>query len=727
MGWFEEQIRQRRTYDYADVASAVDEITSSVTGHRAPRALNADEQIEDALARVLAYYGAKPAGNMRNQYANIEDMLTEQLSGTGVMFRQVKLPKKWHRDAVGALLGLTTDGLPIALIPKNTVRGGYSYRDQQTGKSATVTDDTVGTVIQENAYCFYRPFPAKKMGVADLLRYMLGTLDKRDFAIVFISMLVVTAVGMGLPILNNYLFDTVVASGSMRLVLAIGVMVLSLSLTQILIGSIQSVFMNNVNIKLTSQVQAAAMMRLLNLPASFFKDYQVGDLTTRFNSVSTVAVILEQMVVGQGITALFGLIYIAQMLAYAPSLFLPALIITLLAIIMSFAMNMLNLRRNRKMLLASAELTGWENTLINSIQKLKLAKAEVRAFKAWSSRFAQKATAQYGHPGPAVLEGPAQALIYGLGLLVIYLVAMNSGVSLAQYMAFSVAYGMVTAAFTSLANALQQIVMLRPHLEMVQPIFEVVPESSEGKPRPARVGGSITFENVNFAYNKSQKPLFEGLDLTIKAGEYVGIVGKTGCGKSTIMRLILGFEKPQVGAVYIGGRDISTIDMPSVRRSMGVVLQNGTVFSGSIFNNIAISTPGLTLDEAWQAAEMAGIAQDIREMPMGMQTMLSPDGGGVSGGQLQRIMIARAIASKPRILLFDEATSALDNITQSQVVQSLAGLKCTRVVVAHRLSTVEQCDRILVVDDGKIAEEGSYADLMAKRGLFYELVKRQEV
>lgn len=193
------------------------------------------------------------------------------------------------------------------------------------------------------------------------------------------------------------------------------------------------------------------------------------------------------------------------------------------------------------------------------------------------------------------------------------------------------------------------------------------------------------------------------------------------------MRLLLGFETPQSGVVSYDGRDLSRLDVRSLRRNIGVVLQNGKLFGGSIYDNISISEPGLSLDDAWHAAELAGVADDIHMMPMGMQTIISEDGGGVSGGQRQRLMIARALAPKPKILMFDEATSALDNVTQRTVSESLDALDCTRLVIAHRLSTIRQCDRIVVPDKGRIAEDGTYDELVSAGGLFAELVSRQQL
>ena len=308
-----------------------------------------------------------------------------------------------------------------------------------------------------------------------------------------------------------------------------------------------------------------------------------------------------------------------------------------------------------------------------------------------------------------------------------YYLSVQSNVSPSEYIAFNSAYGAVSAAFASLTAVALSVARIKPILEMAEPILKTEPESSENKTMVTRLSGSIELSNVYFRYTPNMPYVVDGMSLKIRAGEYVAIVGTTGCGKSTLVRLLLGFETPEKGAVYYDGKDLATLDLRSLRRRIGTVTQDGGLFQGDIYSNIVISAPQLSLDEAWEAAELAGIADDIRAMPMGMQTMISEGQGGISGGQKQRLMIARAVAPKPKILIFDEATSALDNKTQKQVSDALDKLKCTRIVIAHRLSTIKNCDRILVLEGGRILEEGSYDELIAKNGFFAELVARQRL
>jgi ABC-type bacteriocin/lantibiotic exporter with double-glycine peptidase domain len=337
------------------------------------------------------------------------------------------------------------------------------------------------------------------------------------------------------------------------------------------------------------------------------------------------------------------------------------------------------------------------------------------------------AQALYGRPA-LLLAAPALVpLIAAAGTIVFYGVAATMGISVADYMAFNYAFGMVSGAITALAAAIPQQARIAPLLEMVEPILKAEPETLSNKRQVTRLEGAIEVSSLSFRYDPNLPLVLDGMSFKIMPGEYVAIVGASGCGKSTLLRCLLGFEQPTSGAVFYDGQDLSAVDARSVRRNVGVVMQNGDLFAGDLFSNITIMNPHATIDEAWEAAELAGIADDIRKMPMGMQTLVSEGGRGVSGGQRQRLLIARAVCGKPRVLMLDEATSALDNVTQRHVSDALASLNCTRIVIAHRLSTIRHADRIIMLDGGHIVEDGSYDELVAQGGRFADLVARQQL
>ena len=436
---------------------------------------------------------------------------------------------------------------------------------------------------------------------------------------------------------------------------------------------------------------------------------------------------LASTVLSAGLTSVFSLIYISQIFVYAPALVVPALIIILVTVVFSVVSSLVQMKLSIRRMELSGKEDGMTYALITGIQKIKLAGAEKRAFARWGNLYAENARLAYSPPMFIRLNSVISLAISLAGTIIMYVMAVKSGISVADYYAFDTAYGMVSGAFASLAGIALTVAQIKPILNMVKPFFDAVPEVSDGKQVITRLSGGIELSNVSFRYSENMPLVVDDMSLKIRPGQYVAIVGKTGCGKSTLMRLLLGFEHPQKGAIYYDGRDLERIDLRSLRRRIGAVMQNGKLFQGDIYSNIVISAPWLSQEEAWEAAELAGIADDIRTMPMGMNTIISEGSGGISGGQRQRLMIARAIAPKPKILMFDEATSALDNITQKKISEALASLKCTRIVIAHRLSTIKQCDRIIVLDRGKIIEDGKYDELIEKNGFFAELVARQRL
>ncbi len=725
MGWFDEQIKDRKRNDDDAFAEAFANMASAITGKKIEASLNNDRTVtKDAIDEILKYYHVK-SREVPDGISDMNEQLEYLMRPYGIMRRTVKLEEGWYRDAAGAMLGvLAESGRVVALIP--TGLSGYSYFDWETGKRRRINRKNQH-LFEEEAIAFYKPFPLKKISLPSLAAYIARTLSVSDYVMIGLATLALSLIGMISPLITKLLFDRVLLSGNVRLLIAIAFFSVSVSVSTLLISAVKNMVTARIETKLNISIEAATMMRIMSLPADFFKQYSSGELSSRASQVGALCKMLASTVLSTGLTSIFSLVYISQIFAYAPMLVVPALLIILATVVFSVVSSLVQMNLSTRQMELSGKESGMTYSLITGIQKIKLAGAEKRAFARWGNLYAQSAKLEYGPPAFIELNSVIALAISLVGTLVMYTMAVKSGISVADYYAFTTAYGMVSGAFSALAGIALNIAQIKPMLTMVKPFFDAVPEVSDGKQVLTRLSGGIEMNNVSFRYSENMPLIIDNLSLKIRPGQYVAIVGKTGCGKSTLMRLLLGFEHPQKGAIYYDGKDLERIDLRSLRRRVGVVMQNGKLFQGDIYSNIVISAPWLSQDEAWEAAELAGIADDIRMMPMGMNTIISEGSGGISGGQRQRLMIARAVAPKPKILMFDEATSALDNMTQKKVSESLDALKCTRIVIAHRLSTIKQCDRIIVLDQGKIIEDGKYDELIAKNGFFAELVARQRL
>ena len=726
MGWFENQIEERRAADQQLLEESFDRIAEVVLGQRNADRIG-DERIitKDAIDEILKYYHFKPT-EIPEGLKTAEEQLDYVLRHHGMMRRNVMLTEKWYRDAYGPMLAFMKEGgLPVALLP-GIIGGGYYYINPQTGKWEKVNAKTMA-LFDSDAICFYRPLPQKKLGIADLMLYIRQCVTLSDAILILGSALAVTLVGLLLPQISRTLTWPVLSSGRPDALIAIVVCMVCTLLSSQLIGSVDALAQSRLNAKVSLGVEASMMMRLLSLPASFFRKYSPGELNNRAGSVNTLCSTLMNIILRTGLSALLSLMYVEQIFHFAPALVQPALIFILISVGLSVVTTLIQVRLNRRRMELNAKESGMTFSLISGVQKIKLAGAEKRVFAKWLNLYAEGAEVTYNPPMFIKINAVLSTVITLFSNIVLYYLAVESGIGQSAYFAFTAAYGTLMGAFMSMSEIALSAAQIQPVLEMAEPFLKTEPETTQGKEIVTHISGGIELNHVSFRYSEESPYILSDLSLKIQPGEYVAVVGRTGCGKSTLIRLLLGFEKPERGVVYYDGKDLNSLDLPSLRRKIGTVMQDAGLFQGDIYSNIVITAPQLTLDDAWEAAEVAGIADDIRAMPMGMNTLISEGQGGISGGQRQRIMIARAVAPKPKLLIFDEATSALDNKTQKQVSEALDKMGCTRLVIAHRLSTIRHCDRILVLDGGKIIEDGTYDELIEKGGFFAELVERQRL
>lgn len=728
MSWVNDQVKERIKADDEVLRSSMVDLSSVVLGKKEILKLLGEDkdQTDTALEKIFKYYKIKTvkkeedSGKEKNENENLDTILNPY----GIMYRTVSLKDKWYKDATGPMLTTTKDGTMVTLMPGKLF--GYYYFDQKTGKNIKVNKKTSENLSDE-AICFYKPFPQKSLNTKDLIFYILHSLEKKDIIFFFLVTLLVQIISTVFPYINNLLFSKVVPLKNVNVLVPFAVLLIGIVFSSKLISIARGIFEAKIGTKLSLNVESATMAKIMTLPTTFFRNHSSPDLASRMRSIRKLCTILSDMLFGNLLVAFCSLVYLIQMYNFAKSLLLPSLF--LIAVQLAFAVfstikmtEISKVRTNR-----SSKLYSLVITLLRGIQKIKLCGAEKRAFAKWAKTYKDYADAEY-NPSFFIKVIPAVNAVLPVisNVVLLYIAGVNS-VLQTNFYAFMLSFATISGAILSVSKFAQDYSEIKPLINLAAPILRTIPECSESKKIVKKLNGTIELNQVTFRYSITSPVVLNNISLKIPAGQYVAIVGRTGCGKSTLMRLLLGFEKPQKGAIYYDGTDMDTIDLKSLRRNIGSVMQNGRLMQGDIFSNIVAAAPWLTLEDAWKAANLAGIEDEIKEMPMGMFTVVSEGSGGLSGGQKQRIMIARALAPDPKILFFDEATSALDNITQKQISNALDSLKRTRIIIAHRLSTIKNCDRIIVLNNGEIVEDGKYDDLIAKDGYFAKLVKRQRI
>ena len=656
---------------------------------------------------------------------NILEQIDVLLQPSGAMKRRVLLSDGWWKESDGPLLAaVKEEGRVLALLPGRL--GGYTYFDPKTGSRIKITQANQG-IFEDEAYCIYKPLPRKEISGWAYVRFLLRQLNTSDQILILLAGLGVSFVGILTPLVTKIAFASVIPTGKMAMLISLTVMLVAAAVGGWLMRAVKFSLTERIRNRLDTVAQNAVFSRVMNLPTTFFSDKSAGSLAQQVYSLNMLPSLVCDILLSGVLTVALSLVNIYPIFSASSALVGPSLVILGVSVGLFWYTVVQERIKIRAQLAGATKNSGIVYDFITGIQKIKLAGSEDMAFAKWLEVYREKAGTTFAVQFPASIRMQLLTFIRLLGTLWTFIIAYRNGLSVAQFAVFASAYGLIMSCIDTLAMYGNSFSCLRPILELGEPLLRTEPEQSSGKKTVTRLSGKIEMNNVTFRYTEDGPAILDDLSLSIKPGEYVAIVGKTGCGKSTLMKLLLGFMSPQQGGIYYDGVDLERLDLRSLRRNIGIVLQDGKLFPGDIFANLTVAAPWLTMDDAWEAAEKAGIADAIRSMPMGMHTLISEGGGGISGGQRQRLIIARAIITKSNILMFDEATSALDNITQKIVTDSLNSMGCTRIVIAHRLSTIRDCDRIIALDKGKIVESGTYDELIAKGGFFAELVSRQRI
>ena len=576
---------------------------------------------------------------------------------------------------------------------------------------------------------FYRPFPNRALAPWDLFEFGFKDSRRELLTIVLMS----SSAGMLallVPYVTGVVFDTIIPNAQRTELITVAALLIVAALVTTLLNLGRSFAVLRLQGKLSLSLQSALWDRLLSLPLPFFRQYASGDLAQRSAAFSLIRDVLSGSVLSAILSGIFSVFSFALLFYYSPRLALIATAMTLVALVVTGTAGMMQLRLQRKISTTMGHIAGIVVEFISGIAKFRIAGAERRAFVLWVKEFAEQKRLGFESNTVSTVVAVFNAVYVSACLGVLFL--LNSGVeawrddalSTGQFLAFMAAFAQFMAATLAMGQAFVGIVSVVPLYERASPILLALPEVKVTQASPGELKGEVQASHLVFRYVADGPVVVRDVSFHIRPGEYAAFVGPSGCGKSTMFRLLLGFETPLSGSVSYDGADLAGLDAQAVRRQIGVVLQSGTLLAGSIMDNIS-GAATLPVEEVWQAARMAGMEEDIKNMPMGLHTVVQAGGGGVSGGQRQRILIARAVVSKPRVLFFDEATSALDNRTQAIVTESLKALKATRIVIAHRLSTILSADRIFVMEQGRIVQTGRYEELMEQPGLFRELAQRQ--
>ncbi|WP_405192549.1 NHLP bacteriocin export ABC transporter permease/ATPase subunit [Streptomyces anthocyanicus] len=640
-----------------------------------------------------------------------------------VRTRSVRLADRWWREDVGPLVGhRTLSGAPVALLWR---RGGYVAVHPATGRETPVERANAGE-FEPRAVMFYRPLPERRPSPLGLLRFCLaGT--RRDLTSLLLAGLVTVALGALVPIATGRVLGEFVPKAQTGLIVQVCLAVMLSSVVAAAFMLLQNLTILRLEGRIEATLQPAVWDRLLRLPTKFFTERSTGELASAAMGISAIRRLLAGVgpTVAQSVTV--GAMNLGLLLWYSVPMAFAAIGMLVVVAGVFLGLGLWQVRWQRRLVKLTNKLNNQAFQTLRGLPKLRVAAAENYAYAAWAERFAHSRELQQRAGRIKNLNAVLGAVYLPLCTLLMFMLLAGparGSMSAAEFLTFNASVTMLLTSVTQLTGAFVSGVAALPLFEEIRPVLDATPEVRTASTRPGPLSGAIEARRLSFRYTDEGPLVLDDVSFEVRPGEFVAVVGPSGCGKSTLLRLLIGFDRPLSGSVLYDGQDLAALDQSAVRRQCGVVLQHAQPFTGSILDVIC-GTEAYTPEEAMAAARMAGLAEDIERMPMGLHTIVSGS-GAVSGGQRQRLMIAQALIRRPRILFFDEATSALDNETQRRVIESTKALNATRIVIAHRLSTVLDADRVIVMEDGRVAQQGPPARLLADTGgRLHELVRRQ--
>ncbi|MDQ1050579.1 NHLP bacteriocin export ABC transporter permease/ATPase subunit [Streptomyces sp. V4I2] len=707
------------------VRAQADRTLLASIGKSSKRATAADADASHAACKLVARAAGIPLADPAQSGTESDrlDPVERIALASRVRTRSVRLDGRWWRDNVGPLVGhRALSGAPVALLWR---RSGYVSVHPATGRETPI-EKANAEEFEPRAVMFYRPLPDRPLTPLGLLRFsMRGT--GGDLTNLVISGLVTVAIGALVPIATGKVLGEFVPKAQTHLIVQVCLAVMISSVVAAAFMLMQNLTMLRLEGRIESTLQPAVWDRLLRLPTKFFTERSTGELASAAMGISAIRRTMAGLgpVIAQSVTV--GAMNLGLLFWYSASMALAAIGMLVVIAAIFLGLGLWQVRWQRRLVVLGNKLNNQAFQTLRGLPKLRVAAAENYAYAAWASEFARSRELQQKVGRIKNLTAVMGAVYLPLCTLLMFMLLAGparGAMSAAAFLTFNTSVTMLLTAVTQLTGSFVSAVSALPLFEEIKPVLEAAPEVRTASTRPGPLSGGIEARRLSFRYSDDGPLVLDDVSFDVRPGEFVAIVGPSGCGKSTLLRLLIGFDRPVSGSVLYDGQDLAALDQSAVRRQCGVVLQHAQPFTGSILDVICGTEP-YTPEEALAAAEMAGLAEDIKRMPMGLHTIVSGS-GAISGGQRQRLMIAQALIRRPRILFFDEATSALDNETQRTVIESTKALNATRIVIAHRLSTVLDADRVIVMEDGKVAQQGPPAQLLADTGgRLHELVRRQ--
>lgn len=715
-----QKITERRKQDEAMLRNAYIDVIHSANSTNGATSLDYEEgsAFLISLKICIEHLGVSVQEIRDISLKNPVDVIDYYASSAGVMYRKIKLEGAWWKDSVGPILAVMDDGQTVALIPNKYK--GYSYYDHSTRSYKNINKNNAEKIVGLS-YLFYKPLPDDCDSQLAFISFAISSVRKSNLFRYVLCVAVFVLISAVLPIVYWTVFNRVIPAYKLDLIAPIGFFLLAVCVAMGCARVVRTLISRSLTVHMQAIVESALYARVLKLPIDFHRKNSSEEIAQKLAAAKDYIEGLNSIVLS-AFFVLFSIVVNSIVLAIiAPSLILTITIFALVEIVVIVFIVFIAMKYEKRAMSVSSDMSNLTFSLLHGMPKIIAAGAQKRALAKWAHMHARSIQVRFNQPLVYIAHASIAVFVITAAIVFLNINITSSPIDQGVFMASYVIFVHIASSLMMLVSAIPSVSKLPSLFSLFEPILKLKMEKTSGGDYIEKLNGEIKVSNVSFRYDPDASYILNNLSFTIHPGEYVAFVGESGSGKTTMLKLLLGLEKMERGSIFYDRHDLSKANLSSLRKNVGVVMQESRLLEGDIFSNIVLSSPNASMDDAWEAAEIAGVADVIRAMPMGMHTIINSNSSNISGGQMQRILIARAVCMKKKILIFDEATSALDNQTQKVVIDSLSKMNSTRIVVAHRLSTVKNAIGFLFLSMVKFAKKVVMIHLLTKRANFIHL------